>query len=211
MPTLTDDDVRFALMLFDVGALPPPLMSFVFTRPHRLRPDTYQAIGRHLFNEAVTSNVRYHRIAGIPPQGDLLADAISANAKNLGRQAVIRLGRDVENEGEDYEGDVSLEVITEGAFRPGDQVLLVNDVVQDGTRELEAIKVLEENDLAVQDILVLVDYERGGKKELQLAGDYKPHALFTISQLIELYYEYNRINRKTYEEIKTSLASRSHP
>ena len=68
----------------------------------------------------------------------------------------------------------------EGAFEPGERVVVIDDIVTDGTSKLEAIKPLEAAGLVVEDLVVLIDREQGGRERLAANG-YRLHAVLTIS------------------------------
>lgn len=72
----------------------------------------------------------------------------------------------------------------EGDFRPGETVVVLDDVLTTGLSKREAIQVLEEAGLRVTDIVVLVDREQGGRAELESAG-YRVHAVVTLTGLLE--------------------------
>jgi uridine monophosphate synthetase len=72
----------------------------------------------------------------------------------------------------------------EGQFKPGERVVLIDDIITDGASKLEAIAPLEEAGLVVRDLVILVDREQGGR-ELLAARGYTLHAVLTISQCFD--------------------------
>jgi uridine monophosphate synthetase len=74
--------------------------------------------------------------------------------------------------------------VVEGVFRPGDVALVVDDVITDGGAKLEGIHLLEEAGLVIQDVLVLVDREAGGREALAAAG-YRLHCMLTLAEILE--------------------------
>ena len=72
----------------------------------------------------------------------------------------------------------------EGLFAPGERVVVMDDIVTDGTSKLEAIAPLEEAGLVVRDLVVLIDREQGGRERLAARG-YALHAVLTISQCFD--------------------------
>ncbi len=70
----------------------------------------------------------------------------------------------------------------EGNFRPGDAVVVVEDVITSGGSALEAIATLETAGGTVLGVLAVVDREEGGRRRLVEAG-YAVHALTTASSL----------------------------
>ncbi len=96
--------------------------------------------------------------------------------------------------------------ILEGIHTPGDKVVLIEDVITSGQSLMETIKVLEEEGLIIEQILVVMDREQGGMKKLTDLG-YKVTALFSVSSLIDLLISEKKINIDTYNEVKIFLDS----
>lgn len=91
----------------------------------------------------------------------------------------------------------------EGVFRPGQTVLLIDDVISLADSKFEVIDIFRASGLIVKDILVLVDNELGGAEELKKAG-INPWALYKVSELLEFYSEIGRISQ---QECRAALAS----
>lgn len=73
----------------------------------------------------------------------------------------------------------------EGHFEKGDRVLLLDDLISAGTSKLEAVDLLREEGLVVEDLLVLI--KRGGTaaSDMQKAG-IKLHAFADVRELFSL-------------------------
>jgi len=71
----------------------------------------------------------------------------------------------------------------EGRFVPGERVLVVDDVITSGESKLEAIRPLREAGLIVQDVLVVVDREMGGRAVLAESG-IRLHSLIEVRALL---------------------------
>src|SRR4030095_6516466 len=72
----------------------------------------------------------------------------------------------------------------EGAFAPGEHVVVIDDIITDGASKFEAIESLEEAGLVVRDLVILIDREQGGR-ELLAARGYTLHSVLTISQCFD--------------------------
>ena len=70
----------------------------------------------------------------------------------------------------------------EGNFRPGDEVVIVEDVITSGGSARQAIEAVESEGGKVQGILAVVDREEGGRAKLESLG-YQVVALTTVTQL----------------------------
>ena len=66
----------------------------------------------------------------------------------------------------------------------GESILFFDDVVSEGLSKLEGIKPLEQLGARVENIMVVVDREQGGRENLEKAG-YKVHALARISEIVD--------------------------
>jgi len=73
----------------------------------------------------------------------------------------------------------------EGAFEPGERVVLLDDVISSARSKLEAIAILEAAGLEVTDLVVLVDRDSGGREEIERRG-LRFHSFAGISQLLAL-------------------------
>lgn len=71
----------------------------------------------------------------------------------------------------------------EGAFKPGDRCVVIDDILTTGTSILETIYALEQEGLHVNDVLILIDREQGGKKILESKG-YQVQALFKLKEMV---------------------------
>ena len=73
--------------------------------------------------------------------------------------------------------------ITGGDIVKGEHVLFFDDVVSEGLSKLEGIRPLEEIGACVENVMVVVDREQGGKERLEKLG-YRVHALAKISEAV---------------------------
>jgi len=96
----------------------------------------------------------------------------------------------------------------EGIFRSGQTVVVFDDLITKADSKLEAIRVLEEKGLEVSDVVVLVDREQGGAKELDERG-YELHAAVTLTELLKYYVDTEQIDQAKYGEVIAYLAKNS--
>jgi uridine monophosphate synthetase len=129
-------------------------------------PAVLAQVGRLLAAEV--ARCRADRIAGIPYAGLPLAVAASL----AGGVPLVYPRREEKAYGTRRR--------IEGAFEPGERVVVIDDIVTDGASKLEAIEPLEAAGLVVEDLVVLVDREQGGRERLAAKG-YRLHAVLTIS------------------------------
>jgi len=167
-------------------------------KPGPLTPELVAAIGRELWNLARDQRVHSaDRVAGVPNAGDPLAAALS----EVSGLPLLHLGKKEHADGRrvsTVEGDVIEE----------QDVLLVDDLITTAASKLEAITVLEQRGLGIRAVLVLVDREQGGADEL-LDHSVPFHALFTLTELLDLYVAEGRISREERKEITAYIRENS--
>lgn len=92
----------------------------------------------------------------------------------------------------------------EGAFEAGETALLIDDLITRGGSKLEAIEALEAAELLVQDVLVLIDREQGGARDLAKEG-YRLHAVFGLTELLEALTSSGRITPERRAQVEAYL------
>jgi orotate phosphoribosyltransferase len=90
----------------------------------------------------------------------------------------------------------------EGILTPGDQVLLIDDLITSGSSLRKAAKLVEAEGGVVKDAVVFIDREEGGEENLQKDG-IRLHSLLKISGIAERLHEIGAIDE---EQMKTILA-----
>ncbi|MCS7178903.1 MAG: orotidine-5'-phosphate decarboxylase [Anaerolineae bacterium] len=96
----------------------------------------------------------------------------------------------------------------EGAFTPGETVLLVDDLITRGDSKLEAAAPLQEAGLVVRDVLVLIDREQGGAEDLAQHG-LRLHAVLPLTRMLAILRDAGRISLAQYSEVLTYLRGNS--
>ena len=130
-------------------------------------PDILAALGEE-FARHVTDDVTL--IAGAELGGVSLA---AATALATGKKwAIIRNSKKGYGTGK----------LIEGALRPDDTVLLVEDIATTGGQVLEAAKVITETGAAVKKIICVVDRKQGAEQNVTKAG-YKFESILTKNDL----------------------------
>jgi orotate phosphoribosyltransferase len=132
------------------------------------------------------------KIAGIPTGGLPWASVLAYNLS----KPLVYVRKEVKSHGR--------EKMVEGLLAPGDKVLLVDDVITTGKNILDASQTLRAEGGVVEDALVLVDREEGGREHLLKAG-MKLHSVTQISDLAQRLLDMDAINESQYEELTTQL------
>ena len=126
-------------------------------------PDILKALGEK-FAKQVTDDVTL--IAGAELGGVALA---AATAMQSGKNWII-----IRNTKKGY----GTGKLVEGALKPGDVVLLVEDIATTGGQVLEAAKVITEAGATVKKIVCVIDRKQGAEENVTGAG-YKFEAILT--------------------------------
>jgi orotate phosphoribosyltransferase len=71
----------------------------------------------------------------------------------------------------------------EGKLEEGDEVVVVEDIVTTGASAVEAVEKLRAAGATVNEIIVVVDRQEGGREKVEDAG-LKMHALTTAEELV---------------------------
>ena len=83
--------------------------------------------------------------------------------------------------------------LVEGHFQPGETVAVVDDILISGKSAMEGAAKLQSTGLKVKDIVVFIDHE-GGVKDRLAAKGYRGHAVFTLSEIVDILQESNRLS-----------------
>ena len=88
----------------------------------------------------------------------------------------------------------------EGKWEAGDRCLIIEDLVTSGMSVFETIEPLEKEGLTIQDIVVLINREQGGKENITSRG-YTLHAVLTITEIVETLCAHSKITQETVSNV----------
>ena len=115
----------------------------------------------------------YDRIAGIPAAALPLATAASLKL----RSPMVWPRMPAKDHGTG--------VRVEGAFEAGERVLLLDDLITTGASKLEAIEILRGEGLVVEELVVLIERGKRGRKDMESCG-VRLRAFMHVRELIAL-------------------------
>nr|CAD1828324.1 unnamed protein product [Ananas comosus var. bracteatus] len=160
-------------------------------------PSLLSRLARLLFSLAASASVPFDLVCGVPYTALPIAAVLSAAE---GVPMVMRR-KEVKAYGTGR--------AVEGAFRPGQRVLVVEDLVTSGASVLETAAPLRAEGLLVADAVVVIDREQGGRQNLAAAG-VRLHALATLSDVLRVLVARGRLGVEKADEVRAFLdANRS--
>lgn len=92
----------------------------------------------------------------------------------------------------------------EGAWEEGQTAVVIEDLITSGDSILQAINALNGVGLQVEDAVVLIDRQQGGRQALNEKG-YNLHAVLTIDRLLTILEEQGRIDAGQRAEVLEGL------
>lgn len=90
--------------------------------------------------------------------------------------------------------------MVEGYLRPGEKVLLIDDVATTGTSLSNAIRVIRENGAVVKDVVAIISRLEGAEENLQNIG-VRIISIATINELVNVLHDKGLLEGGTLEEI----------
>jgi uridine monophosphate synthetase len=96
----------------------------------------------------------------------------------------------------------------EGRYHPGEIVVMLDDLISSGDSKLEAIKPLQQAGLEVNDVVVLIDREGGGREELEARG-LTVHSVFKLRDLLDILVQYQRITIEQRSQVENFLQAQT--
>jgi uridine monophosphate synthetase len=138
---------------------------------------------------AILANLDCDRIAGVPYAALPIATAVSLQTGvplvYLRKEAKTHgLGKDIE-----------------GAFQPGEKVVIVEDLITSGGSTIQNAERLRAAGLIVEHVIVLIDREQGGAANLAKAG-ITAHAVFTLTTILDQLEQSGRLAVERSAEVR---------
>ena len=94
----------------------------------------------------------------------------------------------------------------EGAYKPDDVVLVVEDLVTSGMSVWETVEPLQHHKLAVKDVVVLIDRQQGGRAFLKSRG-LVLHAALTITGILDVLVAHKKVTPEVQQSVLDFIAA----
>ena len=96
----------------------------------------------------------------------------------------------------------------EGILDRNDRVLIIDDLITTGESVIESAEVVRDQGGVVNELVVLLDREQGGKERLR-SSRIEPHVLFKISDAMEWLHTVGLIEDKIFDTVKRYITEES--
>jgi orotate phosphoribosyltransferase len=96
----------------------------------------------------------------------------------------------------------------EGILDRNDRVLIIDDLITTGESVIESAEVVRDQGGVVNELVVLLDREQGGKERLR-SSRIEPHVLFKISDAMEWLHTVGLIEDKIFDTVKRYIKEES--
>jgi orotate phosphoribosyltransferase len=188
--------LRFGTFKLSGGALSPYYVDL------RLIPSDTEAFRKVIgyYSSVIQGRIleRSYSFAGIPTAGIAYGAVLAFNY----RKPFLYVRKEAKEHGTGRR--------IEGRLFPGVKVLVLDDIITSGSNLVNAIEAIRTDGGVVQDAVVLLDRQQGGKIRLDKIG-VKLHSFSTISQICEILRTNGSIDESQYDQILDQIGSGSEP
>mmetsp|Transcript_40560 Transcript_40560/g.114874 ORF Transcript_40560/g.114874 Transcript_40560/m.114874 type:complete len:586 (-) Transcript_40560:432-2189(-) len=156
-------------------------------------PDVLKQVSRLMWSEIQTT-CKFDVICGVPYTALPIATCMSLEygAPMLMRRKEVK--------------DYGTKKAIEGAFKPGQRCLIIEDLVTSGASVLETLEPLQEVELKVSDVVVLIDREQGGKAFLESKG-MNLYSGFKLSFILDVLQKHKLVDDATASQVLEFIAA----
>jgi len=157
-------------------------------------PELMQKVADAMWEVLMAGGAEFDIMCGVPYTALPIATAMSLTHK---RPMCMR-----RKEVKDYGTKKAIE----GAYKPGQTCLIVEDLVTSGMSVMETVDPLQAEGLAVKDVVVLIDREQGGPERLA-SNSLKLHAVLRITEMLGVLSKHNKVSDEVVASVKAFIAA----
>lgn len=161
-------------------------------------PRVMELITSLLCDIVATKVKKYDHICGVPYTALPIATLMSVQAK---KPMLLR-----RKEAKAY----GTKKMIEGHYNVGETCLIVEDVITSGSSVLETVKELNKEGLVVNNAVIILDREQGGRKNLE-TNNVNVDALFTMTELIGILEKHKKITKEMSMKVRNYLTEVKAP
>ena len=163
---------------------------YIDLRPLVSYPNLMEQIAKEM--SAMVKNMRWDVMAGVP----YTALPIAVHMSKQLNKPMIYARKETKKHGTGRK--------IEGVFKKGDRCIIIDDMITDGGSKFENIKPMKQAGMKVKDVVVVLDREQGGAKNLAKKG-YKLTSLLKLTDVLVILKDYEKISEEKYEEVMDYL------
>ncbi|XP_013143329.1 PREDICTED: uridine 5'-monophosphate synthase isoform X1 [Papilio polytes] len=160
-------------------------------------PAIMESISNLLYSSSLIS-LEYDHLCGVPYTALPIATLLSVKAN----KSMLMRRKEAKSYG--------TKKLIEGHFSKNQKCCIVEDVVTSGSSVLETVNDLRKEGLVVEEAVIILDREQGGKQNLE-KNKVKIMSLLTMSELIKILVDNNCITKEIGVEVTNYLNSTKAP
>ena len=155
-------------------------------------PDVLADVAEAMWR-SVAESTSFDVICGVPYTALPIATsmALSHNLNMLMRRKEVK--------------DYGTKKAIEGHFKPGQNCLIVEDLVTSGASVLETLDSLKTVGLECTDVVVLIDRQQGGRENLDSTG-LKLHSALKITEILDVLRKHSKLTDAVVKQVEDFIA-----
>ncbi len=184
---LKTNALRFGIFKLTSGKLSP---YYIDLRALPSYPESFKKV-MEIYETLLKDNIgleKFDRISCVPTSGLLFASVLAYRVS----KPILYTRKEKRTHGRERK--------IEGVLKPGDKIIILDDLITTGKSLIEAIGAIRAEGGIVKDTIVLIDRQEGGKENLNKIG-VNLHSFMNITKIANILLELDVIEEEKYNEI----------